>query len=101
MHSFQKDKSPGPAGWPIEFFLGFYDFFGEELLNVIEESRKAGFIHGPFNSTFIALIPKSAKPDSFDEFRPIALCNCIYKIISKVIAQRLKLNISLVSNLVS
>ena len=90
LHSFQKDKIPGPDGWPVEFFLGFFDFFGEELLSVVEESRKAGFIHGPLNSTFTALIPKKDKPTSFEDFRPISLCNCIYKIIAKVIARRLK-----------
>ena len=77
LHSFQKDKSSGPDGWPVEFFLGFFDFFDEELLSVVEESRKAGFIHGPFNSTFIALISKKDKPTSFEDFRPISLCNCI------------------------
>ena len=90
LHSFQKDKSPGPDGWPAEFFLGFFDFFSEELLSVVEESRKAGFIHGPLNTTFIALIPKVDKPANFEDYRPISLCNCLYKIISKVIAKRLK-----------
>jgi hypothetical protein len=56
----------------------------------VEESRKNGRIHEPFNATFIALIPKLDKPTSFDDFRPISLCNCIYKIISKVISRRLK-----------
>ena len=65
LQSFQKDKSPGPDGWPIEFFLGFFDFFGEELLSVVEESHKARFIHGPFNTTFITLIPKVDNPESF------------------------------------
>lgn len=43
-----------------------------------------------FNSTFIALIPKEDKPISFDDFHTISLCNCIYKIIVKIIANRLK-----------
>ena len=90
LHSFQKEKSPGPDGWPIEFFLGFLDLVGCDLLAVVEESRQAGFIHGPINDTFIALIPKSDHAEGFDDYRPISLCNCLYKIISKVISRRLK-----------
>lgn len=43
-----------------------------------------------FNSTFIALIPKVHTPQSFDDFRPISLYNCIYKVTSKIIALRIK-----------
>ena len=42
------------------------------------------------NSTFISLIPKSTNPQSFGDFRPIVVCNLIYKITSKIIANRLK-----------
>jgi hypothetical protein len=90
MKSFQKGKSPGPDGWSIEFFLGFFDLLGNDILKVVEESRKNGRIHEPLNATFIALIPKSDNPTTFDDFRLISLCNCIYKIISKVISLRLK-----------
>jgi hypothetical protein len=40
--------------------------------------------------TFLALIPKINKPTSFGDFRPIALCNLCYKIIAKLIANRIR-----------
>eukprot|EP00253_Pinus_taeda_P030238 PITA_30238 len=42
------------------------------------------------NATFIALIPKVEDSNTPDKYRPIALCNIIYKIVSKVVASRLK-----------
>eukprot|EP00253_Pinus_taeda_P008065 PITA_08065 len=88
--SMPKDKSPGPDGWTIELFTHFFEQIGDELTEVVEESRKKGEIYGPFNATFIALIPKREDSESFEDFRPISLCNAIYKIIAKVIAVRLK-----------
>jgi len=87
---FKKDKSPGPDGWPMEFYLAFHELLGEDLLAIIEESRITGHIHPPMSYTFIALIPKSDAPSSFNDFRPISLCNCLYKIISKIIANCIK-----------
>ena len=61
LHSFQKDKILGLDGWPIELYLRFNDLIGGDILNFVEESRLEGFIHSPFNSTFIALILKSGQ----------------------------------------
>ena len=63
---------------------------GLDLLRVIEESMKSGKIPAIFNSTFIALIPKSDCPSTFDGYRPISLCNFSYKIIGKIISTRIK-----------
>jgi hypothetical protein len=90
MRSFQKDKSPGPYGWTIEFVLGFFDLLGQDILKLVEEIRITGQMPLSLNSTFIALIPKKDNPDTLDDFRPISLCNCIYKIVSKIVARRVK-----------
>lgn len=74
----------------VEFFLGFLELIGEDLLQVIKESCSEGYIHPPINATFIALIPKSNNLGSLDEYRHISLCNYLYKIISKVITRQLK-----------
>ena len=90
LKSFKKDKSPGPDGWPVEFFLAFFDLLGNELVNLVEICKQEGRVAPYLNSTFIALIPKKDKPLSFVNFRPISLCNLVYKLISKVAAQCLK-----------
>eukprot|EP00253_Pinus_taeda_P024074 PITA_24074 len=87
---FKKEKSPGLDGWNIEFYIAFFDLIGKDLLRVVEESRSTGCLYNAINSTFIALIPKSDSPSSFDDYRPISLCNVLYKIISKIIANRIK-----------
>lgn len=87
---FKKDKSLGPDGWTMEFYLAFYELQGNDLIKVVEECRIFGSIYNVVNTTFIALIPKSDSPSSFNDFRPISLCNCLYKIISKVIVNHLQ-----------
>ena len=86
LKSFKKDRSPGPDGWPVEFFLHFFDLLGKDLLSAVECARIFGFITPSINSTFLALIPKKDKPVSFVDFRPISLCNLVYKLISKIMA---------------
>jgi hypothetical protein len=90
LHTFLKNKSPGPDDLPIEFSLGFYETLEEDLMRVINESRLSWRMLAAFNSTFIALILKEDNLISFDQYGPISLCNCIYKIITKVIALRVK-----------
>eukprot|EP00253_Pinus_taeda_P030670 PITA_30670 len=85
---FKKDKSPGPDGWTIEFYLAFFDILGQDLLKVVEESRTTGSIYHAINSTFLALIPKTDSPSSFEDYRPISLCAT--PAVNKTIANRLR-----------
>ena len=63
---------------------------GGGLLAAAKLSKLEGRIDSALNSTFISLIPKKDKPLSFLDFRPISLCNLIYKLIAKIVALRLK-----------
>ena len=66
LESFYKDKSPGPDGWNIDFFLATYDTIGPDLLHMVEESRVNGHLHPPLNTTFLSLIPKKDNSDSLE-----------------------------------
>ena len=90
LKSFKRDHSPGLDGWPMEFYLNYFDLLGPDLLTAIDSTRISGFIPPSLNSTFLALIPKNDKPRTFADFRPISLCNLLYKLTAKVIAGRLK-----------
>jgi hypothetical protein len=74
----------------VEFFIHFFDLVAKDLLEAVEESHTSGEVNRALNSTFIALIPKVNGPTNFGDFRPIALCNLCYKIITKIIATRLR-----------
>jgi len=52
-----------------------------DLHKAVEDSRVSGHIPGALNATFFALIPKVRNPDSYHDFRPISLCNFVYKVI--------------------
>jgi len=66
------------------------DIVKKDILNVVEDSKSNKTILKALNTSFIALIPKQENDLTPDKYRPIALCNVIYKIISKVVANRFK-----------
>eukprot|EP00253_Pinus_taeda_P021174 PITA_21174 len=86
----EEGKAPGPDGFTSNFFHKFWDLIKTEVWQVVEESRALKWMYPGLNATFIALIPKVEDSNTPDKYRPIALCNIIYKITSKVIATRLK-----------
>ena len=81
LKGFKIDKILKPDGWPVEFFLDFFDLVGEELRCAAEQARLDGKVTRAINSTFLTLIPKCDKPNCFADFWPISLCNLVYKVI--------------------
>eukprot|EP00253_Pinus_taeda_P033369 PITA_33369 len=88
--TLQPDKSPGPDGFPINFYRDHWQLIRKYLLKILRGIQRKGKMGGFTNSTFLALIPKENRPTSFSRFRPISLCNSSYKIFTKIIATRLQ-----------
>ena len=61
-----------------------------DVSQAVLSSLNIGNILASINHTFVTLIPKVKSPERVTEFRPIALCNILYELISKVLANRLK-----------
>lgn len=70
---------------PPLFFQHFWPKIGDEVTAIVLD-----FLKLIFNETHIMLIPKFKEPKKITEYRPISLCNVVYKIASKAIANRLK-----------
>jgi len=83
-------KAPGPDGFLACFYQHNWEILHNEVCDAIKYFFESCSLDASINATVIALIPKSKNPLSVVDYRPISLCNVIYKLISKVLANRLK-----------
>ena len=83
-------KAPGPDGMPPLFYQNFWNLTGNDVTESVLKFLNSASLPEQLNHTFITLIPKKKNPECASDFRPISLCNVLYKIFSKVLANRLK-----------
>ena len=83
-------KAPGLDGMPPLFYQNYWNLVGCDVTKTILSYLNTATLPHLINHTFITLIPKTKPPMSVNDFRPISLCNVLYKIFSKVLANRLK-----------
>ncbi|XP_077226326.1 uncharacterized protein LOC143865431 [Tasmannia lanceolata] len=84
------NKSPGPGGFNGCFFQAFWYLIGPDIVKAIQFFFQRGKILPQLNATFLALLPKTPDASSPEKYRPIDLCNFLYKVITKLLANRLK-----------
>jgi len=83
-------KAPGPDGFHAGFFQRYWHIVGKEVTETVLQVLEGNPMPFGLNDTFITLIPKVPSPQNATQFRPIGLCNVIYKVISKCIVNKLK-----------
>ncbi|KAI0488396.1 hypothetical protein KFK09_028227 [Dendrobium nobile] len=82
-------SSPGPDGFNYHFYKTGWHIIGPLVCKAIRFFFLKGYLPSGIKATALAIIPKHCNATSISDYRPISLCNTLYKIIAKVIAGRL------------
>ena len=85
-----KDKALGPDGFPLAFWSFSWDFVKAEVIGFFKEFHDNARFVKNLNTTFLVMIPKKQSAEDFKDLRPISLVGGLYKILSKVLANRIK-----------
>lgn len=83
-------KSLGPDSMSPIFCQKYWNIVGQNVSDCILNILNNGVMPLEMNETHICLIPKTKNPQKITEYRPISLCNVTYRILAKVLANRLK-----------
>ncbi|KAK2654942.1 hypothetical protein Ddye_007994 [Dipteronia dyeriana] len=84
-------KAPGKDGLPVVFYQKLWDKVGSNVTVACLDCLNNGGSLEKMNETLICLIPKKNVSDRISDFRPISLCNVLYKIVAKTIVNRFRL----------
>lgn len=84
------DKAPGVDGFPIEFFTKHWQEVGNHICDATKQIFATGKMHRGISSIAVTLISKVQNPSHVKDYRPIACCTTLYKIITNVLTARTK-----------
>ena len=87
---YGSEKSPGLDGLNFKFVKQFWEVLKSDISRFLAEFHANGIFPRGNNASFIALIPKLKDPRNLNEYRPISLIGCVYKIVAKLLTNRLK-----------
>lgn len=88
--SMNSNKAPGIDGFNVYFFKKSWHIIGQDVIKAVIQFFQSGELPLELNVALITLLPKCANASGVKEFRPIACCTVLYKIISKILANRMK-----------
>ncbi|KAL6204735.1 hypothetical protein ACLB2K_022002 [Fragaria x ananassa] len=87
--SMDPDSAPDPDGYNGHFYRACWGFISPEVVTVVQSFFQTGYILPNLNCSHVALIPKVPEADTISQFRSIAMANFIFKIITRILADRL------------
>ncbi|WMV54824.1 hypothetical protein MTR67_048209 [Solanum verrucosum] len=88
---FDGDKAHGPDGFTMCFFKECWEIIKDDVMQTIHNFHQNEVFERSLNATFVALIPKKYGAEELKDFRPISLIGGMYKIIAKLITERMKI----------
>lgn len=83
-------KAPGSDGFPVIFYKHLWTTVGNDVIRAVTSFFQLRSMPKEVNNSLIVLIPKISNPTSSHHFRPISLCNVVYKIVSKLLVAKLR-----------
>ena len=89
LFQMQDLKAPGQDGFPALFYKEFWHIVGDAVTQAVISFLVVGSMPKEVNGALIVLIPKTLNLSSVNNFRPISLCNIVYKIISKLLVAKI------------
>ncbi|MCI11439.1 LINE-1 reverse transcriptase like, partial [Trifolium medium] len=84
------NKCPGPDGFNFNFLKACWDILKGDIMDFLHEFHSSAHLPKAITASFLALVPKKDHPQALSDYRPICLVSSLYKILSKVLAGRLK-----------
>ena len=84
------DKAPSPNGFPLAFWSFSWDFVKDEVMGFFGEFFEHNQFVNSLNATFLVLVPKGNTVEDLKDLIPISLVGSLYKILTKVLANRIK-----------
>jgi hypothetical protein len=91
-HSFRwrKNKAAGPDSIPAEFYQICWDIVKKDIVSLFQDFHAGHLDVSRLNYGIITLLPKNNEATKIQQYRPICLLNCIYKLITKVLTIRIE-----------
>ena len=90
LNDLNGDKAPGPDGFTIAFWKFSWEIVKVGIMRMFKDFFETGNFVKNLNTTFIVMVPIKGGAEKFKDYRPISLVGSLYKLVAKVLTNRLK-----------